>query len=49
MAKATFMAPTVTALQKEHSSYQKYHLAKVAPKINGIPQKWHLTTTLVVF
>ena len=43
------MAPTVTVLQKEHSSYQKYHLAKVAPKINDTPQKWHLTTTLVVF
>ena len=36
-------------LQKEHSSYQKYCLAKMAPNINGISQKWHFTTTLLDF
>ena len=34
----TFMAPIDTVLQKEHSSYQKYHLPKMASNINGISQ-----------
>ena len=32
------MAPIDTVLQKGHSSYQKYHLPKIAPNINGISQ-----------
>ena len=32
------MAPTDTVLQKEGSSYQKYHLPKMEPNINGISQ-----------
>ena len=43
------MAPIDTVLQKEHSSYQKYHLAKIAPNVNGISQNWYLTTTLLAF
>ena len=36
MAKATqHMAPIDTLLQKGHSSYQKYHLIKMAPNISG--------------
>ena len=41
------MAPIDTVLQKGH--YQKYHLAKLAPIINGTSQKWYLTTTLLTF
>ena len=37
------MALIDTMLQKGHSSYQKYHLTKMAPNINGTSQKWHLT------
>ena len=33
-------------LQKGHSSYQKYHLTKMVPNINGTSQKWHLTKTI---
>ena len=40
------MAPIETVLQKGHSSYQKYHVAKMAPNINGISQNWYLTTLL---
>ena len=40
------MAPIDTVLQKGHSSYQKYHLAKMAPNINGISQKWYPTTRI---
>ena len=36
------MALTDTILQKGHASYQKYHLTKMAPNINGTSQKWHL-------
>ena len=36
------MAPIDTVLQKGHSSYQKYDLAKVVPDINRISQKWYL-------
>ena len=43
------MAPIDTVLQKGHSSYHKYHLAKMAPNINVISQKWRLTTTLLAF
>ena len=43
------MPPTETVLQKGHSSYQKYQLAKMAPNINGISQKWHLKTILLFF
>ena len=32
------MAPIDTALQKENLSYQKYHLPKMAPNINGMSQ-----------
>ena len=37
------MAPIDTVLQKGHSSYQKYHLAKMTPNINGISQNWYPT------
>ena len=37
------MALIDTILQKGHSSYQKDHLTKMAPNINGISQKQHLT------
>ena len=37
------MALIDTILQKGHSSYQEYHLTKVAPNVNGTSQKWHLT------
>ena len=36
------MALIDTILQKGHSSYQKYHLTKMAANINGTSQKWHL-------
>ena len=42
----TFMEPVDIILQKGHSSYQKYHLTKVTPTINGTSQKWHLTEKL---
>ena len=32
-----------TMLQKGHFSYQKYHLRKMVPNINGTSNKWHLT------
>ena len=42
------MALIDTILQKGHSSYQKDHLTKMAPNINGISQKcisqkWRVT------
>ena len=37
------MALIDTILQKGHSSYQKDHLTKMAPNINGISQKWYIT------
>ena len=43
------MTPIDTVLQKGHSFYQKYHLAKMAPNINDISQKWYLTTILLAF
>ena len=44
------MALIDTMLQKQHSSYQKYRLTKMAPSINapyknGTSQKRHLTKT----
>ena len=39
------MALIDTILRKGHSSYQKYHLTKIAPNINGTSQKRHLTKT----
>ena len=43
------MAPIGTVLQNGYSSYQKYHLAKMAPSINDISQKWYLKTTILAF
>ena len=43
------MALIDTILQKGHSSYQKYHLTKMAPHKNGISQKWHLKTFIIGF
>ena len=43
------MALIDTVLQKGHSSFKKYHFAKIAPNINGISQKCHLTSTLLAF
>ena len=37
------MALIASILQKRHSSYQKHHLTKMVPDINGTSQKWHLT------
>ena len=39
------MAPIDTLLQKKHSSYQEYHLTKMAPNLFGASQKWHLKKT----
>ena len=38
-----FVAPTEAMLQKGHSSYQKYHLTKMAPNKSDTSQKLHLT------
>ena len=43
------MALIDTILQKGHSSYQKYHLTKMAPHKNDISQKWHLKTFIIGF
>ena len=43
------MALIDTVLQKGNSSFKKYHFAKIAPNINGISQKCHLTSTLLAF
>ena len=43
------MVPIDTMLQKGHSSYQKYHLTKMALKINDTSQKWCLTTYITGF
>ena len=40
------MAPIDIMLQKGHSSYQKYHLTKMAPNMNDTSQKRHLTKNL---
>ena len=43
MAKATYVYVTHWhSAPKGHASYQKYHLKKMAPNINGISQKEHL-------
>ena len=41
MAKATLHL--WHPLTQYYSSYQKYHLTKMAPNINGTSQKWDLT------
>ena len=41
MAKATLYL--WHSLTQYYSSYQKYHLTKMAPNINGTSQKWDLT------
>ena len=41
MAKANYIYVTHWHnAPKGHSSYQKYHLKKMAPNIDGISQKW---------
>ena len=45
------MATIDIVLQKRHSSYQKYHLPKMAPNMNGISQLhivfWSTTNTML--
>ena len=43
------MASIDTVLQNRYFHYQKNHLPKIAPNINDISQKRHLTTTLLAF
>ena len=40
-----FMAPIDTIFKKEQSSYQKYHLTKMALNKNSTLQKLHLKKT----
>ena len=47
MAKATLHL--WHSLTQYYSSYQKYHLTKMAPHKNGILQNWHLKTYIIGF
>ena len=44
-----FVAPTEAMLQKGHSSYQKYHLTKMAPNKSDTSQKLHLAIYVIGF
>ena len=49
MAKATshLWHPFNTVLQKGGSSYEKYHIAKMAPNMNGISQLYYWFSKLL--